>query len=262
MTTTEIRRRGPQHRTLRVRMLAGAALAASLMMTSGPLAHAGAAGTAATAPPFATQSGRQIIAGAMVAAKAMGSVTSSSSTTISGQAYSLVTNASLTSGQQTLRLGAAKTVVRVVGGVIYINDTDTAIQAQFGVSDPKYANRWIEIPSTNSYFAHFNTFILLSSLLSEVAPGGTLKTTKTTMVDKTSVVGVTGKPNIHLGLASGTETVYVSTLAPHLPVELVASDVVQTQRETFVVIFTNWGKRFNVTKPTTSIPISSTDLPS
>jgi len=259
--STQLRRR--VHHTGLVRALAGIALVTSLILTGGPLTRAGAAGTS-TAPAFAAQSGRQIIADAMVAAKAMGSVTSSSATTISGQAYSLVTEANLTSGQQTLRVGAAKTIVRVIGEVLYLNDngSDTAIQAQFGVSDPKYANQWIEVPSTSSYFAHFNAFILLSSLLSEVAPAGALKTNKASLVGTTPVVGVSGKPNIHLGLASGTETVYVSTLAPHVPVELVASDVVQGQHETFLITFTHWGKRFNVAKPAKSIPISSTNLPS
>jgi hypothetical protein len=75
-------------------------------------------------------------------------------------------------------------------------------------------------------------------------------------------VGVTGSPNIHLGLASGTETVYVALAAPHVPVEMVASDVVQGQRQTFVITFTNWGKDFHITKPSPSVPISSTNLPS
>jgi len=245
------------------RTLVATALIAGASFGVGPLQRADAAGNAASTV-FAGQSGRQIVAEALVAARAMGSVTSSSSTTIAGQNYSLVTQANLASGQQTLRVGTAKTVVRVIGSTLYINDngSDTAIEAQFGVSDPKYANRWIEIPSTNSYFAHFNAFVLLSSLLSEVVPGGSLKTTKVQMVGKSSVVGVTGKPNIHLGLASGSETLYVSTLAPHVPVELVASDVVQGLRETFVITFTNWGKKFAVIKPVTSIAIAATDLPS
>jgi hypothetical protein len=108
----------------------------------------------------------------------------------------------------------------------------------------------------------FNSGILLASMLSEVTPGGTLKTTKTSTLQHKLVVGVTGKPNIHLGLASGTETVYVATTLPHVPVELIASDLVQGQRATFVITFTNWGKNFHVTKPATSIPISSTKFPS
>lgn len=236
-----------------------ASLVAALL-TWGPSTHATAAGTGAT-PTFVSQPARQIVATAMSTAAKMGSVIMSSSTTVSGQKYSLVTISSAKAGQQTLRVGTAKTIVRVVGGRVYINDTDTAIQAQFGVSDPKYANRWIEITSTNSYFTHFNSFILLPSLLSEVAPGDPLKTTKVTTLEKSSVVGVTGRPNIHLGLASGSETLYVSTGAPHVPVELVASDVVQGQREVFVINFTHWGQRISVNEPSNSTPISSTNLP-
>lgn len=231
--------------------------ATSLLMTLGPIAHA----DAVTVPKFATESGRQIMTAAMNASKTQGSVTSSSATTISGQPYSSVTDSSAKTGEQTLQLGPAKSIVRVVGGTVYIKDDAAAIQAQFGVSAPKDANRWIEIPSTNSNFARFNSGILLSSMLSEVSPAGNLKTTTTLVVRHIRVVGVTGKPNIHLGLASGTETVYVATIGPHVPVELVASDVTQGQRQTFVITFTNWGKNFHIAQPASPLLISSTKLP-
>ncbi|MBU6516162.1 MAG: hypothetical protein KGQ78_09740 [Acidobacteria bacterium] len=251
------RRTRPRTRTIS-RVLVTLASTIGLVTTSA--VHAGAAGTA-TPRNFASEPGHQIIATALAAASAMGSVTASSSTTISGQDYSLVTVSSATAGQQILRVGAAKTLVRVVDGTVYINDTDTAIQAQFGVSAPKYANRWIEIPPGSSHFAQFNTFILLPSLMSEVAPAGALTTTKMTTVDKTSVVGVTGRPNIHLGLASGSETLYVAANAPHVPVRLVASDVVQGKREVFVISFAHWGQRVSIRRPTPSTPIAATSLP-
>ncbi len=216
---------------------------------------------AASVPSFATQSGRQIIDAAMAAAKTHGSATSTSATTTSGEKYSSVTNSSTTSGEQTLRIGQAESVVRVVNGVVYIKDDLAAIQAQFGVSVPKDANQWISIPSTNSNYSRFNSGILLASMLSEIAPAGGLTTTKAEVVRHTLVVGVRGKPNIHLGLASGTETLYVAATGAHLPVELVATDVVQGQRQTFVITFSNWGNNFHVTKPPTSISISAAKLP-
>lgn len=259
MRSNPCRRHRGRGRTTAQRALV-VALMTGVTMTSGPLVRADAAGTA-TKANFSTESGRQIIGVATRAAMARGSVTASSTTTISGQKYSILTQSNLASGQQTLHVGAATTIVRVIGGVVYIRDTDTAIQAQFGISDPRYANRWIEIPATSSYFAHFNSDILLASLLSEIAPGGTLTTTKVTRVGVIPVIGVTGKPNIHLGLASGSETLYVTTAAPHVPVELVASDVVQGQRQTFVISFTRWGKKIDVTRPTPAVSIFSTNLP-
>ncbi|MBW4029666.1 MAG: hypothetical protein HIU57_03180 [Acidobacteria bacterium] len=245
---------------LAARRLAALVATCALLVTGGPARVAHAAATAAPRS-FASEPAHQIVTTALSTAVRSGSVTASSATTISGQKYSLVTISSVTSGQQTLRVGATTTVVRVADGDVYINDTAAAIQAQFGVSAPHYANRWIKITPSSSYFTHFNSFILLPSLLSEVAPNGVLKTTKMLTLDKTSVVGVTGRPNIHLGLASGSETLYVATRAPHVPVELVAADVVQGQREVFVITFTHWGQRANVSKPATSTPISSTSLP-
>ena len=243
---------------LATRLIAATVLSASLFTADVVVAEAAGALTVSN---FAAESGRQIMTSAMAAALAQGSCTSSSSTTITGQAYSSVTNTSTTSGQQTLRLGNATSVVRVVKGVVYIYDDAKAIQDQFGVSAPKDADRWIAIPSSNSNFARFNSGILLSSVMSMVTPAGPLKTGPVMRIDHVLVVGVTGKPNIHLGLASGSETVYVATTGSHVPIELVASDTVQGQKGTFTITYTNWGKNFHLSQPASSIPISSTKLP-
>lgn len=250
----------PHRRARSVRALVALVSMASVVVTLGPLGRAGASDSAAPTR-FVRETPHEIVASAMASATTLGSVTATSSTTIGGQVYSLLTRSSTSSGQQSLRIGAATTLVRVFDGVVYINDSATAIQAQFGVSAPTYANRWIEIPATSSYYAHFNTFILLPSLLSEIPPAGVLKVTRTSVVRTITVVGVSGRANIHLGLASGIETLFVSVGAPHVPVQLVASDVVQGHRETFVINFTDWGKRLNVTRPTPAILLSATTLP-
>lgn len=246
------------HRPRRTRLVAAFVAAASLVLGLGPASEA----AAATSTTFATESGHQIMSAALADALTMSSCTSTTATKISGQSYSSITNSAKTTGQQTLVIGNAWTVVRVVDGVVYIKENVTAMQEQFGVSDLKAVNHWIAIPRTNSNFARFNTYILLPSMLGEVTPSGALKTTATTTVNHRLVVGVTGKPNIHLGLASGTETVYVSVTAPHVPVEMVASDVVQGQRETFVINYSNWGTNFRIVKPSPTTPISATKLPS
>ena len=235
-------------------------LLATLSVTFGwgPVSRAGAA----TPVAFAAESGHQIMTAALAAALASSSCTSATSTKISGQAYSSVTNSALTTGQQTLIIGDAWTVVRVVNGMVYVKENASAMREQFGVDDPPAVNRWISIPKTDSNFARFNTYILLPSMLTEIAPAGALKTSAPSSVDHRLVVGVSGKANIHLGLASGTETVYVSVAAPHVPVEMVASDVVQGQRENFVITYTNWGTNFHITKPSPVLPIAATKLPS
>jgi hypothetical protein len=260
VTSRTVRQRQRRTTGRAVRALATLVSVGTMAMTLGPLAHAGASGHAAPTH-FTNQAPRQIVASAMASATRLGSVTATSSTSIGGQDYSLVTLSATSSGQQSLRIGAATTVVRVLDGVVYIDDSATAIQAQFGVSAPHYANRWIEIPATSSYFAHFNTFIVLASLLSEIPPAGVLTVTRPSVVRRIAVVGVAGRANNHLGLASGIETLFVSMSAPHVPVQLVASDVVQGHRETFVINFADWGKRLNVTRPTPALPISATTLP-
>lgn len=238
-------------------ILCASSLSVTLFVTGGVVPA-----SAAAPPAFASLSARQIVTSAMAEAKAKGSAISSSATTISGQAYSSITDSSVTSGQRTLRIGPAKSVVRVVHGMVYVNDDDAAIQAQFGVSAPKDANKWIAIPPTNSNFVRFNSGILLASMLSQLSPAGVLKVAKPIVLRHTLVVGVTGKPNIHLGLASGTETLYVAVTGSHVPIELVASDIIQGQRQTFVIVFSNWGRDFHLTTPPKTLAISATKLPS
>lgn len=226
-----------------------------------PLSAATAAGTPGSS--FAAETGSHVLAAALSAAHSMGSCTSTSSARISGQAYSSVVLSTTTTGQQTITASGAHSVVRVVGGVVYLDDNATALKDQFGVSAPKYANTWIAIPSSNSNYSRFAEGILLSSVLSEVSPSGTLKVSKVTTVDGRAVVGVSGHPNSHMGLVStGTQTLYVAATGAHVPVEIVASDVEQGARQTFVITFRGWGESLGLTAPTNSTPISRTKLPS
>jgi len=224
-----------------------------------PATTAGAAGVVAS--NFATQSGSKIMSTALSAARAMGSCTATSTTTISGQVYSSVVNSATTSGQQTLHIGAAVSVVKVIHATVYLNDNAVAIESQFGVSAPTLAGRWIAIDHTNSNFARFNAGIVMASLLSEIPPAGALKTTPTLVLNHTRVIGVYGRPNIHLGLASGTETVYVALDGPHVPVEVVASDIVAGVRQTFIIHYSHWGTNFHLAAPSTSLAFRATHLP-
>src|ERR1035437_7980242 len=119
-------------RPLGARRTAALLAAASLVFCLGPVARA----NAATPPAFSSESGHQIMTTALGAALTLSSCVSSTATKISGQAYSSVTNSALTTGQQTLVIGNAWTVVRVVNGVVYIKENVTAMQEQFGISDP------------------------------------------------------------------------------------------------------------------------------
>ena len=217
---------------------------------------------AASVSSFAAQSGRAIVSSALAAARAKASCTSSSHTVINGVSYTSVTNSAMTSGELLLHFGGARSTVRVVGGEVYINDNQAALLDQFSVRAPQSAHRWIEIPPSNSNFARFDSGILLPSLLSEVAPAGQLQTTAPGRIGRVAVVGVTGRPNLDLGLASGSETLYVALAGAHVPVELVASDVVSGQRKTYIITYHNWGINFHLAPPAGAIAISATRLPS
>ena len=49
----------------------------------------------------------------------------------------------MASGQQTLQLGSARSVVRVINGVVYIYDDAAAIEAQFGDTHPLSSSKGV-----------------------------------------------------------------------------------------------------------------------
>ena len=217
---------------------------------------------AASTSTFARQSGSAILATAMKTARAEGSCSASSTTRISGQTYSSRTESAAASGQQSQQVGGARSTVRMVDGVIYLYDNAEAMADQFGVSPRRDVDQWIAIDRTNPEYRSFDDGVLLGSLLSEIAPSGALTTTPSTTLAGVAVVGVTGRPNVRLGLASGTETLYVSATAAHVPVEIVAVSLVQGQRRRLVITFSQWGTNFHLTTPPGAITFAASKLAS
>jgi hypothetical protein len=210
--------------------------------------------------PIATDSGVQILAVALRNAQREGSCTSFTSSVIAGQSYGDLTNSGPKKGEQFISYGDASTDIRLLKGIVYVKANDGGIVAQFGVSDPKLANKWIKVTSSSSHYSVFSDAIAFASMLKKVPPIGTLKVTPQSKIGKRAVVGVTGEPNSELGFSTGVETLYVSTSFPYVPVELTVSGVSMAHASDFRMTFSNWGSQIEVVEPATSTPISDTKL--
>jgi len=220
------------------------------------------ASSAAQAPSISKMTGSQLLTTTMAAATKAKSCTNISTSVSDGHTFVLRSNSGPISGEQFLSYQSAKSDVREVGGDVYFNENSAGLKLQFDVKNPKLANKWIEVTSSNVNFANFEEGILISSVLTEIPPSGSLSTTKVEVIHGEKVIGITGKPNETLGVSTGTETLYVSTTAPFLPVELTVSGTSQGVADKFVVTLTNWGKSFHILKPANPLPISKTNLPS
>jgi hypothetical protein len=212
--------------------------------------------------PIATMDARQIVAAMIAAARQEKSCTNTSTSLLSGIPFRLVTDSSTKAGEQFLSYDGAEMTLRVVKGIVYVYANRGGLSIQFGVKEPQFVGKWIEVTPTFREYSQMEGGVLLASMLAELPPTGTLTTTKELSVHGEQVVAVIGKPNSRSGFSSGKETVYVSTKAPYLPVEVTISGVTTGNVRDFEITFSDWGKVFQIVKPADAIPVSELKVPS
>jgi hypothetical protein len=225
------------------------------------LAACGTTSSVAPVSGFAAKSPASIIKISLAAAEAQSSVAATEHSSVASSTLSQTGLASTTSGEQHLTIGTAVGDVIEVGGVVYIKDTAAMMDDQFGVVKKKYVNSWIAIPASNANFARFSQGAEIKSLITEIFPGGKLKNLGTSTVDGVKVVVVRGAPNPPQAEVTGTQTVYVSTVAPYLPLRTEDKGTIESTKVQVSVTFTNWSAKVSVTRPAHFAPIAATGLP-
>jgi len=173
----------------------------------------------------------------------------------------VVISSGLRSGYALERLGGHEDEFIYVNGVVYAKFDPTLVHLNYGVTDNSVANKWISVTKGNKFFNYFSTDLTLPSLLLVMHPGGTLGFSAPATINSVSVIGVTGTfgaPKVGVG---GTETLYVSTVAPFLPVQLLIME--SKSGVTANVTFTpkNWGDAVSVVAPKNFTQINRTNLP-
>jgi len=119
----------------------------------------------------------------------------------------------------------------------------------------KYADVWILIPRTNSFYSTVAQAVTLSSTINELRLSKPLSMLPQTTVDGQRVVGVVGKPSSS-STSSATAKLYARAAGSPLPVKQISTQ--GTTRST--VVFSNWNEPVHVTVPATALPISTTGL--
>ena len=197
----------------------------------------------------------------LASAHVEGSCTNVSVGKATGFTFGSSTDSGRLDAQEELTINQATGVVRLVKGALFTKESNQIIRLQFGISDPKYANKWISIPRSSKHYVPFSSGLTFASMIAQVRPAGKLTESKVGTLHGVKVIAINGTANTELGLNTGSETLFVSDASPYLPVELAASGRSQGVPTTLVVTFSHWGQPFTYAAPAGAILISSTNLP-
>jgi hypothetical protein len=206
-------------------------------------------------------SARQIMSTAIKASIGQGSATTVVTTSVLGIKVKEVTISGPRSGSGSEVINGHKGEIIYLNGVVYAKFDAFLVNFNYGVKDSAVANKWISITKGHKFYSNLSSGIAFPSVLQEMQPIGTLSASAPQIINGVSAIGVTGNPNPLSGTTSGSETLYVSTAAPFLPVEVTIKAVESGITVVLTVIPKNWGVPVTVTAPKDFTSISKTKLP-
>ena len=211
-------------------------------------------GSSSHKPPTPTglagQPAKQILAEAVAAARAAGTL-HFDSTTRQGPVSAVYSDDSATRvGRQVITIsGGGRATVLVVGKAAYIRGNAAALAGFFGLpgaTAARLASRWIVMRPRDPGYQQIVAGVTTGSVLTEATPVGPLAKTEPTTVDGQSVIGVRGRVAASVGLPAGaTDTVYIA--ATGRPLLVSCQEAAGNAR--LSVVFSRWGQAVHVAAP-------------
>jgi hypothetical protein len=171
-------------------------------------------------------------------------------------ALTLSTDSALKYGDQVQTLDGGTETTRLIGKTLYMYANARAYEEDFGVKKPTLANEWVQVPSTNKNYGNIADAILVPSVMQQLVDVGSLKDAGEVTVDGKTALALRGDAGV-----SGTETVYVSTSAPYLPIAVVADATEDGRKITNDLVFSKWGEKFSVKKPSKYVVATKKTFP-
>ena len=210
----------------------------------------------------------QVLAMASTAALAKGSAHLVEDIRFGSSTFHLVADVGTTQGKQALTsscgIKSCTSVFLVQSAQTgYLQGNAVFYEQNFTMSPTdatKYAGKWIAVPSSTSFYKNAATGLTMSSLITIDTPSAPLRFTQPTIVDGQHVVGVSGAlgPDPERGVG-GTQVLYISTVAPYLPVACVIQSTGRSNGKPLDTTdhMSDYGEPVTVTAPANSIPFSS-----
>jgi hypothetical protein len=221
----------------------------------------GSGGGGAPTDALGHKTAQAVLTSAVAAATQSGFVHFTLRGTVSGHTETIVADASPTDGQEIVTAGSLNFQAKVVAGGAYVEGNAGGLEGQFGLSASAaqtYAGKWISIAVTDAPYASLTKAVTLATTMTELRPTGHLSLTARTTRLARSVLGVRGSlPGGFNKATTGSAVLYVSTTDPTLPILFDAVQTTSGSKETDVGTFSNWGKRFTLVAPTSTVPFAS-----
>ena len=240
---------------MRILPLTAAASAAVLALVG-----AGTALPAAAAGRSPQTSASKLLAQALRAASAAGSVHFVDKSSVGSQSQQLVGAISAPTAGESLS-GVAPLAVELVGGTIYVSGAASSLQRALPISATQaqqVGNKWIMVQSGDTPYQTLAQALSLSSALASFTPtGSTARLGKTAKVGGHKVIPIEGRPSSLTKGTSGSVALFVSAKAPHLPVGGTLVLANRTQRLNEAVAYTSWGAPVTLSAPTGAVAFSS-----
>lgn len=171
-------------------------------------------------------------------------------------AVRVTTDSSLTYGVHVQSFDGGTETTRLIGKSLYMYADEKAYSADFGLKHSSLADQWVLVPPSNANYANMSSAILVPSVMQQLVDIDDLK--------EVGVANVNGQEALELrGNAgeSGTETIYVSTASPYLPIAVSAVSTQDGERVTDELVFSRWGEKFKVAAPASYVVATKSTFP-
>ena len=204
----------------------------------------------AASAPITSKSPTQILAISMAAMRQAGSFHYLLTKSTPGLApVSLSTDCAVAYGKQTQSLGRLRDTISLIGTGLYVYANETAWKENFGVKHPTLSDEWVSVPQSNKNYVGVAIDILLPSVVRQIDRVRGLKDIGEFRVNGQLTVALRGAVTASPAEFPGTQTLYVSTSAPYLPILVTETGSTQGEKFTNQTIFSKWGEHFVVNRP-------------
>ena len=211
-----------------------------------------------SATPLAGQSAGQIIAEAIGAVRAAGSVHVVAHDASSSKSVTFIDDISATAGREEIRTnGGGRATFLLIAGVGYLRGNAAALERYYEIPAPvaaRLSGRWISIHHGDRGYQPLTSQLRFPGFIDLIAIEAPLARRGSSLVGGQPAVGVQGTASAASGAPAGSKaTLYVASTGRPIPLSLVG-----TFRGVRVrVTFSNWGEALHLAPPVNSIPASS-----
>ncbi len=208
-------------------------------------------------------SGSALVAAASAAILAQQSMQVKNDEKVGTITASVINRTTLTAGEQVVTGITGNGQVKVVGGKTYVYGDNGWLSNTFGsgTNQGMYANQWILVPASDPNYQSIHSGVVLPSLVGQVMPVGPFTVEGIKKFNGKDAYAIKGSLNAQTNQGTtGSDTLYLSLSKPYLPLGVKASTSFSGEKATITATFSDYGKSFTITAPTTSLVSTSTSL--